>query len=262
MKKTINILFFLVFISSLNAATLVIEGKYQNKNLYVQNQYGGSGVGFCAIEVKVNGNITTDEVNSSAFEIDLACLKLKYGENVTVEIIHKDDCKPFVLNAEDLRPRPTFQMLTSNISSNGLLTWSTKGESGILPFIIEQYKCNKWVAVGEVNGEGTPDVHEYSFQTNINSGENRFRLKQIGLGSLPKYSNVIFFNSSTKSANYSLNKDYTAVQFNAETYYILYDDYGMIRNGFGKEIDIRNLRKGKYVLCFDNQVTEFEKKKK
>ena len=42
--------------------TLIIEGKYQNKNVYIQNGFGTNGVGFCAKEVKVNGQITTDEV--------------------------------------------------------------------------------------------------------------------------------------------------------------------------------------------------------
>ena len=40
-----------------NSASLVIEGKYQNKNVFVQNAIGNSGVGFCAQEIKVNGKI-------------------------------------------------------------------------------------------------------------------------------------------------------------------------------------------------------------
>src|SRR3954466_9111943 len=105
MKKLVTSLFLLLLINTLHSATLVVEGKYQNKNLYVQNFFGGSGVGFCAFEVKVNGNITTDEVNSSAFEIDLGELKLKYGDKVTIEIFHKDGCQPKVLNLEDLKPK-------------------------------------------------------------------------------------------------------------------------------------------------------------
>ncbi|MGZ3932471.1 MAG: hypothetical protein ACXVP0_14325, partial [Bacteroidia bacterium] len=116
MRKLILALFLLFIVNvSFSAATLVVEGKYQNKNLYVQNFFGGSGVGFCALEVKVNGNITTDEVNSSAFEIDLAALKLKYGDKVMVEIVHKDGCMPKVLNVEDLKPKPSFEVLTMNI---------------------------------------------------------------------------------------------------------------------------------------------------
>ena len=58
-----------------NAGVLIVEGKYQQKNLYIQNGFSSNGVGFCAYEVKVNGQVTADEVNSSAFEIDFAPFK-------------------------------------------------------------------------------------------------------------------------------------------------------------------------------------------
>ncbi len=262
MKNSLIILFIMILAIQANSAILVVEGKFQNKNIYVQNTYGGSGVGYCAVEVKVNGNITTDECNSSAFEIDLASLKLKYGDKVTIEIIHKDFCKPFVLNAEDLKSLPTFELLTMNVDADGLLKWSTKAESGPLPYIIEQYKWNKWVPVGEVSGVGTADVHDYSFKISTHSGENKFRVKQIGLGSMPKYSSPTTIISLIEKPNYALNKEGDALQFSSETAYELYDDYGIVKKGFSKEINIKTLKKGKYYLCFDNQITEFIKKKR
>ena len=245
------------------SATLVVEGKYQNKNLYVQNYFGGNGVGFCAIEVKVNGNITTDEVNSSAFEIDLASLKLKYGDKVTIEIMHKEGCTPKVLNAEDLKPKPTFEMLTMNITSTGLLKWSTKDEAGTLPYIVEQFKWSKWVPIGEVTGIGSPEKHDYEFQVNTHSGENKFRVKQIGLGSFVKSSESIILNSMTEKPAYSVSKDNNSIIFSYETAYELYDIYGsVVKKGFGKEIKIENMEPAKYYMCYDNVITEFYKKKK
>src|ERR1700730_9787361 len=121
MKNLAVVLAFFFVVNQAKSGVLVVEGKFQNKNIYVQNAYGGSGVGFCAVEVKVNGNITTDEVNSSSFEIDLVALQFKYGDKVTIEIIHKDFCKPFVLNAEDLKPRPTYEVMSMNVSANNIL---------------------------------------------------------------------------------------------------------------------------------------------
>lgn len=253
---------FILLSSAFASSVLVVEGKYQNKNLYVQNYFGGSGVGFCALEVKVNGQITTDEVNSSAFEIDLAAMKLKYGDKVTVEIIHKDGCMPKVLNMEDLKPRPTFEVLTMSISSTGLLKWTSKNENGALPYIIEQFKWNKWVPVGEVNGIGNPEPHEYSFQVATHSGENKFRVKQIGLGSQNKYSNPVILNSMAEKPKYDVAKDGSSIAFSYETAYEVYDVYGsVVKKGFGREIKMENLQKGKYYLCYDNQVTEFDKNK-
>src|SRR5687767_7570800 len=91
--------------SSFSQGVIVLEGNYQGKTLYVQNPFGPGGVGFCVTEVKVNGNITTDETNSSAFEIDLKAQKLNPGDKIEVKIFHKDGCKPKVLNPEVLKPK-------------------------------------------------------------------------------------------------------------------------------------------------------------
>ena len=56
---------------------------------------------------------------------------------------------------EDLKPKPSFEILTMNITSGGLLKWTSKMEAGALPYIVEQFKWNKWVPVGEVDGLGT-----------------------------------------------------------------------------------------------------------
>lgn len=262
MKNLIITIILCFLVSASQSAVLVVEGKYQNKNLYVQNFNGGSGVGFCAVEVKVNGEITTDEVNSSAFEIDLSSLRLKYGEKVTIEIVHKDGCMPKVLNMEDLKPRPTFEMITMNITSAGLLKWSAKNENGALPYIVEQFKWNKWVPVGEVDGAGTPEPHEYSFQVTAHSGENKFRVKQVGLGSVPKYSSTVILNSMSEKPTFSVGKNNESINFSYDTGYEVYDIYGLItKKGYGKEIKIDNLPKGKYYLCYDNLVTEFSKNK-
>lgn len=259
MKRLIIVFVLSLFVIAGYAGTLVVEGKYQNKNVYVQNFFGGSGVGFCAYEVKVNGNITTDEVNSSAFEIDLAELKLKYGDKVTIEIMHKDGCQPKVLNMEDLKPKPSFEVLTMNITSSGLLKWTTKNEAGALPYIVEQFKWNKWVPVGEVDGQGTPESHEYSFQVTTHSGENKFRVKQIGLGSTPRYSNNVVLNSMIEKPKFEIKA--TSLNFSYETGFEVYDSYGLVvKKGFGKDVKIDNLEKGKYYLCYDNQITEFNKK--
>lgn len=260
MKRPV-LFFFALFITGLcNAATLVIEGKYQNKNLYVQNGFVSSGVGFCAKEIKVNGKITTDETNSSAFEIDLAALQLKYGEKVVIEIVHTSGCTPKVLNVDDLRPRPTFEMLAMSVSSSGLLTWKTENESGSLPYIIEQFKWNKWVPVGEVNGIGTDETHEYSFQVSMHSGENKYRVKQKGQNLIPRVSKEVAVVSYAPKPSFAIPKDRSSIDFSAETSYEIYDVYGVVvKKGFGKQIITSNLKRGDYYVCYDNTMWEFKK---
>src|SRR5688572_22138775 len=137
MKKAICLIqafFSIVFIAS--AGNIIIDGNFQGKNLYVQNPFAGSGVGFCVQKVEVNGQVTTDEINSSAFEIDFNNYQFKIGDKITVKITHKDDCKPKVLNPEVLKPKSTFEVVTMKLESDGALKWSTKNETGKLPFII------------------------------------------------------------------------------------------------------------------------------
>lgn len=245
---------------SLNAKTLVIEGKYQNKNIYVQNSLNSNGVGFCAREVKVNGHITSDETNSSSFEIDLASLQLKYGQKVVIEIIHNDGCVPKVLNPEDLKPKPSFDVVSMNISNTGLLKWSTKNETGSLPYILEQFKWNKWVPVGEVQGIGTPELHEYSFQMTMHSGENKYRLRQKGLNAVSRYSQEISAKSVINKPSYAFSKNNHSIDFSDETGFEVYDIYGsIVKRGFGKQARIDNLPKGKYYLCYDDTMTEIKK---
>jgi len=262
MKNLIFVFFFVIFSFKINAGVLVVEGKFQNKNIYIQNSFGGNGVGFCATEIKVNGKITTDEVNSSAFEIDLAAMNIKPGQKVIIEISHKSDCMPVVLNPEVLKPRPTFEVVSMNINSAGVLKWTAKNESGSLPYVVEQFKWNKWVYVGEVQGLGSPENHDYSFQIATHSGENKFRIKQVGLGSTPKLSTAVILNSNTDKPSFMITKDNKAIQYTIETAFEIYDAFGsIVKKGFGKETNIENLAKGKYYLCYDNQVTEFDKKK-
>jgi len=261
MKQISLIISFTIITNLLLAKVIVVEGKYQNKNLYIQNGFSGSGVGFCTYEIMVNGEVSTDEINSTSFEIDLAQFQLKYGQKVTVEIKHKDDCSPRVLNPEALKPKASYETTSLSLIQNGLLTWTTVNESGSLPYIVEQFKWNKWIPVGEVQGIGAPTENKYSFQTELHSGENKFRIKQVGYGALPKYSKAVALASNQAPLTFSTSKNSDDLLFSGQTMFQVYDVYGqVIKKGFGKSISIGNLKKGHYYLCYDNSVTEFKKK--
>ena len=242
------------------SGVIILEGKYQSKNLFVQNGYAGSGVGFCTYEIRINGKVSPDELNSSAFEIDFAASEIKPGTPVIVEIKYKDDCMPKVLNPEDIKPKATFEIVDIAIHKNGLLSWSTKNETGSLPYTIEQYRWNKWIPVGEVEGTGLATVNNYSFQASTHSGENKFRVKQKGYGAV-KLSNSVSFISSMAQPTFEIQKDNAAIVFSIETLYEVYDAYGnIVKRGFGGNLDISNLPKGNYYLCFDNVMADFRKK--
>ena len=85
MKKLIHTLFLLLIATGGFAEEIVLSGIYQGKNLYVMNPFAADGNGFCITGITVNGVATSDEINASAFEIDLTKHNLTKGDNVSVE---------------------------------------------------------------------------------------------------------------------------------------------------------------------------------
>ncbi len=269
MKYRFIYLIFTFFLSSqfFSQNQIILEGNFQGKNLYVQNPYGGGGVGYCVIEVLINGNITTDEINSSAFEIDFSAQNVKLGEVVEVIIKYKNDCKPKVLNPEALKPKSTFQIVSLVVSKEGIMNWSTTNEYGKLPYIIEQFRWNKWIKVGEIEGIGTPSQNNYSFKVSPHSGKNQFRVKQIDYSGVGKTSKMVEFASPTCEVVFTPVKVKEFIDFKcsdrvAETLFEVYDRFGnIVKRGYNNKIDCTNLPAGEYFLNYDNKTASFVKKK-
>jgi hypothetical protein len=266
MKKILFAISLCASTAGFATGVIVLEGNYQGKNLYVQNPFAGSGVGFCVQEVRVNGNVTTDEIASSAFEIDFRNLQLKIGDKVEVKITHKDDCKPKVLNPEVLKPKSTFEIVSMSVTPDLTFKWTTKGETGKLTYIIEQFRWNKWVKVGEVEGMGTPTENPYSFKVAPHSGKNQYRVKQVDYTGQPKLSKTVDFSSTAPEVTFSpakVSKEITFLSGSSpvETMFEIYDQYGnIVKRGFASTVDASNLPKGAYYLNYDNKMGEFIKK--
>ena len=261
-QSLFTLIAFLIASQIAMAGAIILEGNYQGKNIYVQNPFAETGVGFCVYEVKVNGEVTTDEINSSAFEIDLSNFQLEISEKVTVSIRHKDDCRPKVLNPEVLKPKSTFEIIDMDVTKDGILKWSTKGETGKLPYIVEQFKWSKWINIGEVEGKGTPEVNEYAFKITPHSGENLFRVKQVDYTNKPRYSKSERYREMTlQEVTFAPVKVSKEITFSHETAYEIYDSYGnIVKRGTGEKVDCFNLRRGIYYLSFDNKTERFSKK--
>ena len=250
---------FLIPIHFVVAAVITLDGIYQGKSLYVHNPFAGSGVGFCTTEVLINDVKSTDEIQSSAFEIDLANYNLKMGDKVIIKIKHKDDCKPKVLNSEVLKPTSTFEMIEMK-AEESIIKWKTKSETGSLPFMVEQFRWNKWIKVAEVKGEGTSGENQYSAPVNNHSGINKFRVQQTDYkGS--KYSTMIQYRSSKPEVTFYPVKASKGLIFSDETMFEIYDQYGnLVKKGVSKEVEISSFPKGPYYLNYDNKTDNFFKK--
>lgn len=257
---------FLLLISNDGYAALSIGGTYQGKNLYIQNPIDDEGFGYCATKVTVNGDIMPGGTGSGAFEIDFGIFNIGLGEPVFIVIEHHDGCKPKILNPEVLLPRSTFNVLSITISADEKLKWETNNENGKLPFIIEQYRWNKWVAVGEVDGVGTNGTNKYEFKVTPHSGENVYRVVQIDHSGEKRVSDQVKFKSNLPAVVKSPAIVKDVIQFSAndkpvETRYEIYDAYGnIVKKGVGSSVNCHNLLKGVYYINFDNINEKFVKK--
>lgn len=247
-------LMFLTLISfAQDKGVIILEGHYQGVDLYVQNPYGSSGVGFCAYKVTINDNVTTDQVESSAFIIDFTTQGLKVGDEVTVKIFHKTDCQPKVLNPEVLRPKSTFETKSIEVTDKQVLKWVTTGEQGKLTFQVEQYRWNRYIKIGEVEGEGTASENSYEFKITPTSGENKFRVVQVDYTGKKRMSPKAAYQSSTDKISLVSAKSKT-LDFSGETLFEVYDTYGnLVKKGFGKNPNVENLQKGLYYVNYDAQ---------
>ena len=136
MKKNLLLLFFWsISLTMFPAGQIELKGTYQGENLYIKNPFAATGVGFCVYEVTVNGMTTTDEINSSAFEVDLSVFGFRLGEQIVINVNFKEGCSPSVLNPDVLNARATFFADNLRVEGNNIL-WDTSNETGPLPFKI------------------------------------------------------------------------------------------------------------------------------
>jgi len=251
------ILFCLLISQSVNAGLLNLDGTYQGENLYVQNPYDSKNNSFCISKVTVNDK-EVPNIHSGAFEIELD--QYKIGEYLNINIIHDDDCSPRVLNAEALRSKSTFELISIKIESN-ILKWTTKGESSQEPFIVEKFKNNKWVPVGKVTGKGPEGFNNYMHEILHHSGSNRYRIKQRDVGGRYRFAGVTEYFSKKEPITFYPKRVDQELFFSEEAEYEIYDSFGsLVNKGVAKKVMLGDLEPGIYYINVDNETERFLKK--
>jgi hypothetical protein len=247
-------------ISLSSHANFSIQGHYQGKKLYVQSPANEDGFGFCINKVTLNGDIIPVDIYASAFQIDLSEYDIAIGQEVIIVFEHDLGCKPKLLNPEVLRPASTFVLQEIACTPDGVLVWSTTEESGKLNYLIEQYKWNKWVVVGEVNGTGLPTLSNYTFNVLPHSGENTIRVSQIDNTSKKRVSkSVSFMSEGLNEPMLQVQKADKTIEFLvdgkvAKTKYEIFDAFGnIVKKGFNSTVSYANLQPGVYHINYDNK---------
>ena len=254
----ISLLFFLF--TNINAQDIIVSGNFYGKNLYILNpNYDGNT--FCIDQVFVNGKVITDEINSNSFEIDFISNGIELNAAVEVTIKHKQNCTPKIINSEVLKQQGSFIFVSAKFDKTGKLIWTIKGNPGEGLFIIEQFKWQKWVDVGDANASEAPANGIFGFIPKPHSGQNVFRIRKTDSKGLQVNSKEVKLFSKVTEVMLTNPKVTNELSFSAETSYEIYDDKGnFIQDGNSQKVDVTNLTKGKYWVNYDNKSENFTKK--
>ena len=264
MKKGVLASMVLIGFSQIANANLSIEGHYQGKNVIVQSPESEDGFGYCISRVTVNGEVSSSGYQASAFQIDLTEFNINIGDPVLILVEHEEGCKPKLINPEVLLPKSTYILSDISCTADGVLNWSTTGESGKLTYQIEQYKWNKWVVIGEVAGIGTSAENTYTFNVSPTSGENTVRVSQIDNTGKKRASKEVVFTCTT-CPEPIMEKGEEGIAFESKgnpviTKYEIYDAYGnIVKKGMNAIVKCGNLKSGVYHVNYDNKYERYIK---
>ncbi|MCI5057244.1 MAG: hypothetical protein MRY83_14110 [Flavobacteriales bacterium] len=237
-----------------NLDTILLNGVYQGKDLYVQNPFSESQIGKCIEKILVNGQETNLE---EGFIVDLT--QSKMGSPLQIFILHEKGCTPKLLNNNVILPQSTFQIESISLDSMGNLKWISKNETGLLVYAIEQFKWNRWVEIDKVKEQGT-DKNHYHRKVKLTSGKNIVRLKQTDNDSIPRYSDTLEVITSKPPVKLESHKIKKNIKFSQETPYELFDSHGdLVKKGMGNTVDCINLKKGDYYLNYDRSTVSIKK---
>lgn len=256
----VRIVFALVFLicSSVDAAELTLSGIYQGKNIYVQNPFAANMKDFCTEEVYVNGVKVMSNIQSSAYEVDLSHVKM--NDPVNIKIIHKEDCKPKILNPQVIKASSNFNYTSFTVSSENII-WATKGEHPHGKYFLEHFANNSWVSIKELPAKGSIILNSYDVPANHHSGVNKYRVRHVEHDGQVFYSQVTEFVSNLAPIDYYPKRIIDRIILSREATYELLDAYGNLKTkGHGKEIDMTPDPSGVYYLNVDNKTFKVFKK--
>lgn len=238
-----------------------LGGLYQGENLLVVNEPSADGVGFCCYEVRVNGMLTSDQVNSHAFEVDLTALGLPLGKGLSVRLTHRNGCAPRVLNPEVIQPSPGFQLVAFEAVSSGEVTWTTREEHGRMPFVLQQFKWGKWVDVVRLDGKGGPEERVYVTAVQPVQGENLLRLTHLAPDGTLEVKGEARFEGDVPEVAMEYEQKSQVLKFSRPTQYELVNEFGtVVLRGVGSEATLRYLSRGEYFVNFGARTSSLKKR--
>ena len=259
MKYTIILIAVFISIQAYSQDTeYTMTGEYQGKNIYVQNPLSKDKINFCTSEVYLNERLINSSPKTSAYEINLSHLEI--AGPVFIKIVHKEGCKPKIINPQVIRSKSKFQFLNVNTDARSI-EWLTIGELPYGKFFLEHYRNKTWENVEIITGKGSFESNQYNLKPEHHTGDNKYRIKYVQRDGKIFFSRIFdYFNDVEPISFYPALVD-DKITLSRESDYAIVDSYGnQMTKGKGIEIELYNLKSGLYFLYIDNREEKFVKK--
>lgn len=262
-RTTLNFAISFLLCGILNAQQLVFDGFYLDKKMIINNPLSVDFFGTCIHRITINGEIYPINISDNYLEIDLSLIGLRKNDLFTMIIDHEAGCQLIIYNEEDFMSREPIKMVQLNFN-DGRFSWQVRNNILLSPLSIEMLFKGKWVEVAKVESKGLgSQSYEYALPFVI-SGKNIFRVSKTNT------KNSFFYFPVVEMKDQKCQVLSTAIEKNIRfiaqlkpisTFYRLNDLNGVtVKEGFGEQIDVTNLKSGFYTLYYDNKTETILKK--
>lgn len=230
-----------------------IAGVFQGEPIYIKNPYDRVSRQFCVSEVYLNDRKLDLNYKLSALKVSFDGTDL--FTPVSVKVVHRDStCTSEFVNPMAILFHSSYKYLSVSVADSGLY-WTTEGEREAGTYLVEKLQLGIWVDEAEIPAKGTFEFASYVHYPAYEEGPNKYRIKyDFGGGYRYLYSNEVEYQHYLDPVTFEPAVTNNRVYLSRSAYFEVFDQKGdMILSGTGKEIDIRFIRPGDYVVYFDNR---------
>ncbi len=226
---------------------LKMTGVYQGQSLYVQNPYYSAIGEFCVREVRVNKKKVGLNYKLSALRLDFE--GVSKNSPVYIDVNHIAHCAPKIVNPLAISYHSNFKY-TKLLLNDTVLYWEAKGDRPEGRYKIEQLNGDYWSELEEYESKGVFEGTSYEYTPYHVIGSNKYRIKYELLNGRYLYSDELEFVYYKEPVTFNIASN--RLIFSQVTDYEIENEKGnVILSGEGREIPLRTVRPGQYIIYFD-----------
>ncbi|MCH2046713.1 MAG: hypothetical protein MK212_21545 [Saprospiraceae bacterium] len=245
------------FITTSYGKEVSIAGVYKGKPLFIQNPYHPGLNSFCIDEIYINKRRIDIDYTLSAIQIKFEGFDLYTPVNI--KILHKDVCKPIIVNPEAILFHSSFKF-TEIAVNDTVLHWHTKGDRPNAIFKVEKLFANGWESIETKQSTGQFEGDEYVYYPEFEEGPNKFRVKYEVRPNRYLYSREVEIEYYPEPIELLTTQVSRSLRISRKAAYEILDGDGTLwLSGNSKTVDVSTLKEGEYFIFFGDLSFKFIK---